>query len=516
MNVKKGSSRMRFFGMLVFLVLTMLGFAISAYLILNASTIYTYVLAILFLILSTVSGLFNTATSYWYYRSYFYDKHLEGINKTLSPMTSFPSVAIAMPTFNENPKMVEKNMLRLKQLNYPANKMAFYLLDDSTNKEIAEELKTFSKQNGIKYLHRTDRKGYKAGALNNMLSKSKEDYIAIFDYDEYIVNKNFLRDTLPYFQDKKMSYIQTEKRYADGTFFSETINLFDGFFFKFVQPARALNNTAIFAGSCGVIRRSALDAIGGFPEYVIEDTFFSFESDINKYKSIYLPKVYALGKPIRSFSELAKQQWRYNYGDTQFLRYFFVRKNASKKLLTTLSKIDYMTHGFGLNYLSSMLLLFTLTSILIVFSNYPIAHIGIKQFISQSNLNMELELFGVGALITSIITPIILTKTYFGSAKKGFMVFLVNFALVFIRTKAAMSAVLSISPKKKWVRIDKEGIKNGVVAAARNSIFEILFAALLFVLGGAAIMIDNLSGGLWLVWYGVLYSTTFYFFYRYG
>jgi cellulose synthase (UDP-forming) len=89
-----------------------------------------------------------------------------------------------------------------------------------------------------------------------------------------------------------------------------------------VQPSRALNNTAIFAGSCGLIRRSALDKIGGFPEYIIEDTFFSFESDMHNYTSIYIPKVYAYGKPITTFTELVKQQWRYNYGDTQFMMYY--------------------------------------------------------------------------------------------------------------------------------------------------------------------------------------------------
>lgn len=512
---RNGNSKMRFLGVILFLVLTVFGFILSAYLILNASTVYMYVLAVLFLVLSTVSGLFNIATSYWYYRSYFYGKHLRDISKSLRPMTHFPTVAIAMPTFNEDPAMVEKNMLRLKSLNYPKGKLRFYLLDDSTDDEKGKELAAFSRRNNIVYLHRDERRGYKAGALNNMLRGSGEEFVAIFDYDEYLTNRNFLLDTMPYFQDDELSYIQTEKRYSNGTFFSETINLFDGFFFKFVQPARALNNTAIFAGSCGVIRRKALDVIGGFPEYVIEDTFFSFESDINKYKSLYLPRVYALGKPIRSFSELAKQQWRYNYGDTQFLRYFIERKTKSKKLMSTLSKIDYMTHGFGLNYLSSVLLLFTITSILIVFSTYPISHISIRQLISPTYLNMELELFGMGALIISIITPILLTKLYFGSAKKGFMVFLVNFALVFVRTKAALSAVLNLNPQHKWVR-SSGGRSGSVIAAMQNSAFEIGFAALLFLLGSSALLIDNLSGGLWLLWYGLLYSSTFYFFYRYG
>ena len=53
--------------------------------------------------------------------------------------------------------------------------------------------------------------GFKAGNLNNMLKHSKEEFIAVFDYDEYLTNKNFLTDLIPFFQDKKVGYVQTEK-----------------------------------------------------------------------------------------------------------------------------------------------------------------------------------------------------------------------------------------------------------------------------------------------------------------
>ncbi len=511
-----GDYRIRFLGIIMFTILTAMGLIFSMYLLVNARSLYTYAIAIIFLCLSAVSGVFNIASSYWYYRSYFYDKYIENLSKSLAPLSRFPTVALAMPTFNEDPELVTKNMLALKEMRYQKDKIKYYLLDDSTDESVKNQLKEFSASNGIVYLHRDSRKGFKAGALNNMLKHSKEEFVAIFDYDEMLTNKDFLMETLPYFKDKSVSYVQTEKRYAKGTLFSDTVDLFDAFFFKFIQPARALNNTAIFAGSCGIIRRSAIDEIGGFPEYIIEDTFFSFESDINKYKSLYVPKVYALGKPIKTFSELAKQQWRYNYGDTQFLKYFFTRKKSSKKkLLSPLSQLDYMTHGFGLNYLSSMLLLFTLISVLIVFSTFPVAHITIQNLFVTNNLNIYLELFGVSALLVSILTPVILTKLYFNSAKRGFMIFIVNFALVLIRTKAAISAIFSISPKTRWSRI---GARNGgsLIHAVRNSALEIGFSAFLVGLGSVALFIDNFSGGVWLLWYGLLYSSTFFFFYKYG
>ena len=268
-------------------------------------------------------------------------------------------------------------MLRLKSMDYPKSKMKFYLLDDSTNKDTVASLRDFSEKNGITFIHRENRSGFKAGAFNNMLKYSKEDLIAIFDADEYLTDRSFLKELVPYFADKRLAYVQTRKSSFNGTFFSDSVKLFDDFFYTFIQPARAFNNTAIFAGSCGIIKREALDKVGGFPEYVVEDTFFSFEADVNNYKSLYIPKIYAYGMPITTFTALARQQWRYNYGDTQFLGYFF-GKLISKKvaLKSRISKVDYVTHGFGLNYLSVMLVLSTIVSLLIVFSNFSFAHMS--------------------------------------------------------------------------------------------------------------------------------------------
>ncbi len=509
--------RVRLISIVLFMVLTALGLLFSVYLFMDSASPYTYMVASLFLILTLISGFFNITTSYWYYRSYFYDKYLSKIQKSLKPVRRFPSVAIAMPVFNENPETVKKNMLRMRYMNYPKSKLRCYLLDDSTDPEIAGELERFCSRNGVVYLHRSDRKGFKAGALNNMLKHSKEEFVAIFDYDEYLTDPNFIMDTLPYFDDKRMSYIQTEKSYSKGTIFSDSINLFDAFFFRFIQPARALDNTAIFSGSCGIIKRSALDVIGGFPEYIIEDTFFSFESDMNEYRSLYLPKIYALGKPIKKFSELAKQQWRYNYGDTQFLKYFASNgsRSGERKSLSPMSTIDYISHGFGLNYISGILLLFTIASILIVFSSFPIAHFSLSNILVTKNINLQLEILGFTVFFISLVMPIMLTKLYFNSARKGLMVFIINFALAFVRTKAGLSAFLNLSPKLKWVR-PKDGRRWNITHAIKNSTLETVFAAVLLVLGASALVVDNFFGGMWLLWYGILYSSTLYFFYKYG
>ncbi len=518
METRKKTPYVRLATLILLIILTIVGLIFSVYLFVSVRSLYMYIVAISFIALTLVSGFFNINTSYLYYRSYLYDSYLKEIKSGLKPLVQYPTVAIAMPVYNEDVAPIKRNLLRLKGINYPKDKLSFYLLDDSTKRETREELSRFSARNGITYVNRVERKGFKAGALNSMAGKCKSEFIAIFDYDEYLTNPNFLIDTLPYFEDRKLSYVQTEKQYSKGTFFSDTINLFDAFFFKFIQPARALNNTAIFAGSCGIIRTSHLLDIGGFPEYVIEDTFFSYESDSKGYKSLYLPKVYARGKPIKTFTELMQQQWRYNYGDNQFLYYILRRyKNlAKRRKFSLLSNVDYMTHGFGLNYISVILLLFTIVSIFIVFSQFSISNIPVSTIFSGGSINFDLEALGILAFSLSVLTPVILTKIHFKSVKKGFMIFLLNFALVFIRAKAALSAMFNSKYKALWEGRGEKASRPGLFYALRNSTAEIVFSLGLFILSGLALIINNITGGLWLLWYGILYVSAFYMFYKYG
>ncbi|MDE1860352.1 MAG: glycosyltransferase [Candidatus Micrarchaeota archaeon] len=513
-NDLASSPVLKFLVVVLYIIVTAAAFAFSLYLLVYGThDIYTYLIAVLFLILTSISGFFNIFTSYAYYRSSLYYRYLKSIDDSTRPLENYPTVAVAMPVYNENPVIVEKNLSRLQELNYAKGRITFYLLDDSTDAATRRRLKAFSESHRIRYIHRKDREGYKAGALNNMLRHCKEEFIAIFDYDEYITNRNFLMDLLPYFQDPSVSFVQTEKRYFKGNLFSDTVDLFDAYFFKFIQPSRAMNNTAVFAGSCGIIRRSALRNIGGFPEYIIEDTFFSLESDIHKYKGLYIPKVYALGKPMTTFTELAKQQWRYNYGDTQFLFYFLRKKNLS---MPGKSKVDYVVHGLGLNYISTVLIMFTLVSVLIVFSSFAISRLSIAQLVEASSLNFWIEVFGVSTFVLSICTPIVMTKIHFKSVTKGVMVFLLNFALSFVRFKAAIAAALNHMPFLAWTADTGENSTKKAASAFRKSTHEVIFSGALLALSLVALLVNNIFGALWLLWYGVLYISAFFFFYKYG
>jgi cellulose synthase/poly-beta-1,6-N-acetylglucosamine synthase-like glycosyltransferase len=511
-----GKFYFRIFTVLLFAILTVSGAAFAIYMIVTSTNVSMILLALAFLALAVVSGFFNITSARLYYRSYFYRKHIDDITAALAPLRSFPTVAIVVPVYNEDVEMVKKNVQRLKSMDYPKDRIRLYLIDDSTKPDTIGALRDFSASNGIEFIHRNDRSGFKAGAFNNFMRYSKEEYLAIFDADEYLTDCSFLNDLLPYFEDKDVAYVQTRKTSFDGTFFSNSVKLFDDFFFTFIQPARAFNNTAIFAGSCGIIRRSALEKVGGFPEYVVEDTFFSFETDINNYKGLYVPKIYAYGAPITTFTALARQQWRYNYGDTQFLKYA-IGKFMSEKVRRNphISKVDYVTHGFGLNYLSVMLVISTIASILIVFSNFSFAYMSIPQLLRANGMQQTVEIFGFAAFALSLMVPVILTKAYFKSLSRGIMVFVLNFALAVVRFKAAIAAMLGVNPSMHWHRAGADNRHNASFSLFNTSA-EICLSSVMLAAGYAAFYYNNITGSLWLAWYGFMYLAATMLIYKYG
>lgn len=501
----------------VFFLLAISGIIFSLYLFYVSHTIYLYIVSTLFLLLSVFVGGFNIYASLFYFdRSYSYKEFFNKIKEKPyeSENKNLPTVAIAIPVFNEDTKLVNMDMMSLTKINYPKDKIKFYLLDDSTDKNKRKKFEEFASKYNFSYIHRDDRFNFKAGALNNFMKYSKEEFLAIFDYDEELINKNYLLDLLPYFKDENLSYVQTKKDYfKTGRLFDDSCTIFDSLFFDLIEPARAIDNTAIFAGSCGIIRRKSLDEVGGFPASVVEDTFFSFNININNMKGYYIPKVYALGRSMTTFTNLAKQQWRYNYGGTQFLGYFL--KNR-KRVKSARENVEYFTHGFGLNYMSVMVLLFTVISALIVFSNLPFTHFNFYKILldGTNSIYAYLEAFGMISLIMSFLAPVIITKVYFGSIKRGILFYLLNFGLVIIRTKAAIAAVFNLSPKMNWTK-NKNTKQNRLVYSIVNTKVELGFVSFLLLLSYISGVTKHFGGCLWLLGYGLLYLVTTILMYKY-
>jgi cellulose synthase/poly-beta-1,6-N-acetylglucosamine synthase-like glycosyltransferase len=149
-----------------------------------------------------------------YYLVYLYMKHKDGHPVPAGQFASLPPVTIQLPIYNEM-YVADRLIDAVCKLEYPRELLEIQVLDDSTDETrgIAEQAVRRNAAQGIDitYLHRTDRTGYKAGALEAGLKQAKGEYIAIFDAD-FIPTTDFLRRTVPFFTDPGVALVQARLR----------------------------------------------------------------------------------------------------------------------------------------------------------------------------------------------------------------------------------------------------------------------------------------------------------------
>jgi hypothetical protein len=141
----------------------------------------------------------------------------------------------------------------------------------------------------------------------------------------------------------------------------------------------------------------------------------------------------------------------------------------------------------------------------------------IRHFFNQTYIGLDLEIIGIIAFMASLLAPVMLAKIYFKSTMKGFMVFVLNFSLAVIRTKAAIAALRHKNPSFNWNRKNEKPRPHSLMSSLVNTKTELTLSLGLFSLGALSVLyFHNIAGGMWLLWYGVMYSAATVLFYRYG
>src|SRR5262245_56743022 len=145
-----------------------------------------------------------------YYLVYLYMKHRDRQPRPLQPLDPVPVVTIQLPLYNEM-YVADRLIEAVCRIDYPRDRLEIQVLDDSVDetRSIAElAVRRFAAQGiDIKYFHRADRRGFKAGALEAGLRVARGEFIAIFDAD-FIPPSEFLRRLMPHFRDEKVGMVQ--------------------------------------------------------------------------------------------------------------------------------------------------------------------------------------------------------------------------------------------------------------------------------------------------------------------
>ncbi len=235
----------------------------------------------------------------------------------------WPTVDVYVPTYNEPLYVVRPTVLAALNIDWPSDKFKVYILDDGRR----EEFRDFAAAAGCGYIIREKHNHAKAGNINQALTQTTGDFIAIFDCD-HIPTRSFLQITMGWFlRDKRLGMLQTPHHFYSPDPFEKNLGQFrkmpnEGeLFYGIVQDGNDFWNATFFCGSCAVLRRPALLEIGGVAvETVTEDCHTALRMHTRQWNTAYINFPQAAGLATESLSSHIGQRIRWARGMVQILR----------------------------------------------------------------------------------------------------------------------------------------------------------------------------------------------------
>ena len=259
-----------------------------------------------------------------YYLVYLYMKNKGNVPKPLPELTALPPVTIQLPIFNEM-YVADRLIDAVCEMDYPRELLEIQVLDDSTDEttEIAELAVRRHAARGvnIQYMHRVDRRGYKAGALEAGLAEASGQFIAIFDAD-FIPPSDFLMRTLPYFaQDEKVGMVQARWGHInqDYSLLTKIQSILLDAHFVIEHGGRNRSGCFFnFNGTAGIWRREAIDSAGGWQhDTLTEDLDLSYRAQLKGWRFVFLPDVVSPAEVPVEMNSFKSQQHRWAKGSIQ-------------------------------------------------------------------------------------------------------------------------------------------------------------------------------------------------------
>lgn len=271
-----------------------------------------------------------------------------------------PTVTVQLPIYNEQ-YVVERLIMNAAALDYPRHLLEIQVLDDSTDETtpIVAALVDRYRSEGLEihHIYRSDRVGYKAGALKEGLRVARGEFVAIFDAD-FTIPKDFLLRTVPFFEDERVGMIQTRWGHINRDYSlltqAQAIGI-DGHF-GVEQGARAWSGLLMnFNGTAGIWRARAIEEAGGWLDRTLtEDLDLSYRAQLKGWKMVYLPEVVCPAELPVQLQGFKTQQRRWAKGSIQTAKLLMPKIWRSPlplftKVQATLHLTHYMVHPLMLS-----------------------------------------------------------------------------------------------------------------------------------------------------------------------
>src|SRR5216683_3337934 len=261
-----------------------------------------------------------------YYLVYLYMKNRNKGPIAGPPLDPIPVVTIQLPLYNEM-YVADRLIEAVAAIDYPWEQLEIQVLDDSIDEtqSIAElAVRRFAAQGlDIKYYHRTDRAGFKAGALEAGLTVARGEFIGIFDAD-FIPTTNFLKDLMPHFADSKVGMVQARWGHINQDYSLLTkiqSILLDGHFVLEHGGRNRSGRFFNFNGTAGVWRRAAIDEAGGWQhDTLTEDLDLSYRAQLRGWRFVFVSDLIAPAEVPVEMNAFKSQQHRWAKGSIQTCR----------------------------------------------------------------------------------------------------------------------------------------------------------------------------------------------------
>jgi cellulose synthase (UDP-forming) len=234
-----------------------------------------------------------------------------------------PEVDVFIPTYNEPLDVLEKTILGAKAIDYP-NKTV-WVLDDGRR----DSLRAYCERQGVRYLTRPDNLHAKAGNINHALQHARGAFVCVFDAD-FVPSRGFIRRTLGLFSDDSVGIVQTPQHFYNKDPVQTNLGLMQDYpdeqrlFFDQMAASRDAWDASFCCGSCSILRRQALDVVGGIPtESITEDLLTTLVMLRHGYRTVYLNERLSMGLAAESIEGFFVQRERWCQGAIQslFLRW---------------------------------------------------------------------------------------------------------------------------------------------------------------------------------------------------
>jgi cellulose synthase (UDP-forming) len=265
-----------------------------------------------------------------------------------------PEVDVFIPTYNEPLDVLEKTILGAQAIDYP-NKIV-WVLDDGRR----AWLQAYCARHGVRYLTRPDNLHAKAGNLNHALQHAKGAFVAVFDAD-FVPARGFIRRTLGLFVDDTVGIVQTPQHFYNKDPIQTNLGLMQDYpdeqrlFFDQMAASRDAWDASFCCGSCSIMRRQALDAVGGIPtESITEDLLTTLVMLRDGYRTVYLNERLSMGLAAESIEGFFVQRERWCRGAIQSL---FLRWGPLGSGLTHIQRLLFFPTSWLTQYFVRLFLL---------------------------------------------------------------------------------------------------------------------------------------------------------------